>query len=90
MEGREKKKKGEKKRKERRKRKEMRKKRRNERKTKERRKKNTCVGKKEKMGNKGKELRFPMVRWSEVNRPRIKVGLLVASYELVQKKNKKM
>ena len=48
-----------------------------------------CVGKNEKMGNKEKWLRFPVFRRSEVDRPRIKVGLLATSYEYVQNKKQK-
>ena len=64
-----------------RKEKKKRRKKRKERKTKERREKNTWMGKKEKRGKKGKWLRFPVFQQSEVDRSRIKVGLLAAGYE---------
>ena len=74
--------------KEKKKRKEERKERRGKQK---RREKNPCVGKKEKGERKEKgeswlcTLQFPVFQRSEFDRPRIKVGLLNESYELVPK-----
>ena len=80
------------KRKERRKRKEMRKRKERRKKENEERKENEENKRdegnsfvEEKGGKKGKGLRFPVFRQSEVVSPRIKVGLLDESYEYVPK-----